>query len=115
MSSDNTPKKSPRDSSKQEESSIEIRQDAPAPPPAQPRNTAPRYYDEKLDLVARIRTAREAAEREMRKFGKVSDYEVRKVRGLRSDLNYDEISIEYAAPSEETKTNVQRTDDGEQS
>jgi len=115
MSSDNTPKKSPRDFSKQEESSIEIRQDAPAPPPTPPRNTAPRYYDEEFDLVARIRAAREAAEREMRKFGKVSDYEVRKVQGQRADLNYDEMSIEYQAPSGETKNNAQKTDDGEES
>jgi hypothetical protein len=114
MSSD-TPKKSPRNFSNQEESSIEIRQDAPAPPPAPPRNAVPRYYDEEFDLVARIRAAREAAEREMRKFGKVSEYEVRKVQGQRADLNYDDISVQYQAPSGETKTNVQKTDDGEES
>lgn len=46
-----------------------------------------------FDLVARVRAAREAAEREMRKFGKVSEYEVRKVYGQRSDLNYDDDSV----------------------
>jgi len=46
-----------------------------------------------FDLVARVRAAREAAEREMRKFGKVSEYEVRKVYGQRSDLNYDDESV----------------------
>ena len=46
-----------------------------------------------FDLVARVRLAREAAEREMRKFGNVSEYEVRKVYGQRSDLNYDDDSV----------------------
>jgi hypothetical protein len=45
-----------------------------------------------FDLVARVRAAREAAEREMRKFGNVSEYEVRKIYGQRSDLNYDDES-----------------------
>lgn len=46
-----------------------------------------------FDLVARVRAAREAAEREMRKFGKVSEYEVRKVYGQCADLNYDDESV----------------------
>ncbi len=46
-----------------------------------------------FDLVARVRAAREAAEREMQKFGKVSEYEVRKVYGQRADLNYDDESV----------------------
>jgi len=46
-----------------------------------------------FDLVARVRSAREAAEREMRKFGNVSEYEVRKVYGQRSELNYDDESV----------------------
>jgi len=46
-----------------------------------------------FDLVARVRAAREAAEREMHKFGKVSEYEVRKVYGQRADLNYDDESV----------------------
>jgi hypothetical protein len=46
-----------------------------------------------FDLVARVRAAREAAESEMRKFGKVSEYEVRKVYGQRADLNYDDESV----------------------
>lgn len=56
------------------------------------------FYED--DLVARVRAAREAAEREMRKFGKVSEYEVRKVYGQRTDLRYDD--EDFPAYSEET-------------
>ncbi len=58
-------------------------------------NTLDHDYEQEhsFDLVARVRAAREAAEREMRKFGKVSEYEVRKVYGQRSDLNYDDDSV----------------------
>jgi len=69
---------------------------------SKPKNM-PRSHDNNLDhdheqehsfdLVARVREAREVAEREMRKFGKVSEYEVRKVYGQRADLNYDDESV----------------------
>ena len=90
MDTPNSQKKSPRDSEKSERS--------------KPKNM-PRSHDNDLDhdhdheqlhsfdLVARVRAAREAAEREMRKFGKVSEYEVRKVYGQRADLNYDDESV----------------------
>ena len=45
------------------------------------------------DHAANVREARETAEREMRKFGDVSEYEIRKVIGQRADLNYDDENV----------------------
>jgi hypothetical protein len=44
-----------------------------------------RYMDRSGDLVARVRAAREAAQRRMDAFGNVSEYEVRVVRGRKSE------------------------------
>ncbi len=46
------------------------------------------FYED--DLVARVRAAKAAAQREMESFGDVSEYEVRKIYGQRTDLRYDE-------------------------
>ncbi|MEI9980911.1 MAG: hypothetical protein WDN23_18280 [Edaphobacter sp.] len=53
-----------------------------AEPPSAPTNQSDdRYMDRSDDLVARVRAAREAAQRRMDAFGKVAEYEVRVVRG----------------------------------
>jgi hypothetical protein len=46
------------------------------------------YLDHSFDLVARVRVAREAAQREMEAFGDVSEYEIRKIYGQRTDITY---------------------------
>ena len=46
------------------------------------------YLDHSFDLVARVRAAREAAQREMEAFGDVSEYEIRKIYGQRTDITY---------------------------
>ena len=51
------------------------------------------------DHVARVRRAREAAELEMRKFGDVSEYTVRKIQGGCADRNCD---LEGAYPPTNT-------------
>jgi hypothetical protein len=51
-----------------------------------------------FDLVARVRAAKEAAQREMETFGDVAEYEIRKIFGQRSDLNYNDESA--TAPGE---------------
>jgi hypothetical protein len=48
------------------------------------------YLDRSFDLVARVRAAREAAQREMEAFGDVSEYEIRKIYGQRTDIHYDD-------------------------
>lgn len=52
-----------------------------------------RYLEHSFDLVARVRAAREAAQREMETFGNVAEYEIRKIYGQRTDLNYNDESV----------------------
>lgn len=40
------------------------------------------YMDRSIDHVARVRAAKEAAQREMETFGDVSEYEVTAIQGL---------------------------------
>lgn len=49
------------------------------------------YLDRSFDLVARVRAARDAAQREMEAFGDVSEYEIRKIYGQRTDITYDDV------------------------
>ncbi len=49
------------------------------------------YLDRSFDLVARVRAARDAAQREMEAFGDVSEYEIRKIYGQRTDIRYDDV------------------------
>lgn len=53
--------------------------------PAVPGQDEDRYLDRSSDLVARVRTAREAAQLRMDAFGDVAEYEVRVVRGRKSE------------------------------
>ncbi len=69
-----------------------------SPTPEDPKNNAAKptenrqqslpFYED--DMVARVRAAKAAAQREMESFGDVSEYEVRKIYGQRTDLRYDE-------------------------
>lgn len=58
-----------------------------APTKAEPASgpSDDRYMDRSDDLVARVRAAREAAQRRMDAFGKVSEYLVRVVCGHKSE------------------------------
>jgi hypothetical protein len=66
-------------------------QEATAKPETEPisQNSRPgqddRYMDRSDDLVARVRAAREAAQRRMDAFGDVSEYHVRVVRGRKRE------------------------------
>ncbi len=46
------------------------------------------FYED--DLVARVRAAKAAAQREMESFGDVSEYEIRKIHGQRNEFEYDD-------------------------
>ena len=48
-----------------------------------------RYIDRPFDLVARVEGARDLAQREMETFGQVSEYEIRKIYGQKTELSYD--------------------------
>jgi hypothetical protein len=76
----NSQKTSPRDSAKTKQETTA------APEPAKHRkqhydlDDEP-YYDRSLDHVARVRAAREAAQRRMEEFGDISEYEVTIIHG----------------------------------
>ena len=54
-------------------------------PPGSGRRPSKPYYDRSMDMVARIRAAKEAAQREMEEFGDVSEYEVRIICGQKRE------------------------------
>lgn len=90
-----------------------------SPAPEEPNNKATKetesrqrplpFYED--DLVARVRAAREEAERKMREFGDVSEYEVRKIYGQRTDLRYDD--EDFPAYSEDTEIKQAEDDSGD--
>ena len=49
-----------------------------------------RYYDDSDDLAARVRRAKEAAQRQLEAFGDRSEYEVRIIQGRRTDIDYSQ-------------------------
>ncbi len=57
----------------------------PEPTSAQSGESDDRYMSRSDDFVARVRAAREAAQRRMNAFGNVADYDVRVVRGRKSE------------------------------
>lgn len=79
MDSQNSQKRSPRSSAKSKPDRMDT--------PDKPRRSyddsdedAP-YIDRSFDQVARVRAAKEAAQREMEEFGDVSEYEVTIIQG----------------------------------
>lgn len=81
MDTQNSQKRSPRDSAK-------TKQEATAAPDAgakrrrhNPGLDDEPYYDRSLDHVARVRAAREAAQRRMEEFGDISEYNVTIIQG----------------------------------
>ncbi len=47
------------------------------------------HYEDSQDMIARIRKLREAAEKKMNAFGDPADYDVRIIRGRKSELEED--------------------------
>lgn len=67
-----------------------MKQESPRPTPLDDVDRE-RYLDNSFDLVARIRAAREQYQRELEAFGDVSEYEIRKIYGQRTGINYDDV------------------------
>ena len=66
------------------------------------------YDDRSPDLIARVRKMREAAERRMNAFGKIADYDVRRVACHKSQASQQ--SAEAAAtPQQSAKEEKQAT------
>ena len=85
MDTPNSQKKSPRDSAMSEQDTSEMPV-ASAPPRTQcdgPEED--KYIDRSFDLVARVRAAKAAAQREMESFGDVSEYDVTVLHGQKQE------------------------------
>jgi hypothetical protein len=73
-----------------------------------------RYLDHSFDLVARVRAAKEAAQREMETFGDVSEYEIRKIYGQRTDITYDDVDQKEEDPKSSSPAGRESTADERQ-
>ncbi len=104
MDTQNSQKRSPRDSAK-------TKQETTATPDANKQRRRPnhdqddsedQYYDRSVDHVARVRAAKEAAERRMEEFGDVSEYEVTIIHGqLKEEPSEDKQPLLDFEPKEE--------------
>jgi len=77
----NSQKKSPRNSAKSEMNTAEIRPPKSERKYIDDREDEEKYMDYSMDHVARVRAAKEAAQRQMESFGDVSEYDVRIIQG----------------------------------
>jgi hypothetical protein len=89
VDSTNSQKSSTRISEKNDEGNFFMDHERPHRTSSTGREARP-HLDSSDDLAARVRAAKEAAERELEAFGDVSEYEIRKIYGQRTDINYDE-------------------------
>lgn len=82
MDTPNSQKKSPRSSTRNERQPRATPSDAPRPVrPVFTDDEDDLYMDRSIDLVARVRAAREAAQREMESFGDPAEYEITLLHG----------------------------------
>jgi hypothetical protein len=102
----NYQKKSPRSSAKS-------RQDTTGTPEAPQKpfedfDEEERYMDRSGDHVARVRAAKEAAQREMESFGDVSEYDITIIQGQLKEepatLSQSSLDFQTGAPTEQGGT-----------
>jgi hypothetical protein len=68
----------------------DVKTETPTAAPAPRRRSTDSCSDYSDDLVERVRAAKAAAQEQMVAFGDVSEYEIRKIYGQRTDIKYDE-------------------------
>lgn len=86
MDTPNSQKKSPRGSAKSKQDTTGMPQTSrPLPMPFEDMGDEEKYLDRSFDHVARVRAAREAAQREMESFGDVSEYDITIIQGQLKD------------------------------
>ena len=82
MDTRNSQKKSPRSSARSKQDTTGAPEAAEAyRNPSDELDEEDKYMDRSIDQVARVRAAKEAAQREMESFGDVSEYEVTVIQG----------------------------------
>lgn len=92
MDTRNSQKKSPRNLATSERNQVNIGHDQP--PTHRPDFDLEQYMDRSFDHVARVRAAKEAAQRAMEAFGDVSEYDITIIQG--------QLREEPATPSQPT-------------
>ncbi len=88
MDTANSQKKSPRNSARNERNNLEMDQPTSQRGPVTELDCE-QYLDRSIDLVARVRAAKEAAQRQIEAFGDVSEYEITKIYGQKKDQRQD--------------------------
>ena len=84
MDTQNSPKKSPRNSAKSRRDATEVPEASRPPRKNFDDSDEEKYMDRSFDMVARVRAAKEAARREMESFGDVSEYEITTLQGMKN-------------------------------
>lgn len=85
MDTANSQKKSPRNLARNKKTNQEMAQAAAdRPVPSADLDYEP-YFDRSFDMVARVRAAKEAAQRKIEAFGDVSEYEVTTICGKKEE------------------------------
>jgi hypothetical protein len=76
-------------------------------PPSNPGTDfdAEPYFDRSFDMVARVRAAKEAAQRKIEEFGDVSEYEITTVQGQKKQT--DQSADQEASAPRQLELNVQ--------
>ena len=109
MDTQNPPKKSPRNTNQNERSSpnADIQKEAAEHSVRRRCNHDHDPYDDRsFDLVARVRAAKEAAQRRMEEFGDVSEYTVTKIYGRKKESPEERISSSSDSRQEDAKKNA---------
>ena len=84
MDTQNSQKKSPRNSAKSKRDATEVSETSRPPRKNFDDPEEEKYMDRSFDMVARVRAAKEAARREMESFGDVSEYEIEILQGQKA-------------------------------
>jgi hypothetical protein len=104
----NSQKKSPRSSAKIEMESAETRRPQSQRKSGSDAGDEEKYMDHSFDHVARVRAAREAAQREMESFGEVSEYDITIIQG---QLKETPVTPSQTALDFESKDLVERKEE----
>ena len=106
MATQNSQKKSPRSSAKSKQDTTEILNGSSSHQRFSEEDD--KHFDRSFDHVARVRAAKEAAQRKMESFGDISEYDITIIQGqLREDPNtasQSSLNLQSDCPAERQET-----------
>jgi hypothetical protein len=102
----NSQKRSPRSSAKSKQNTTAAPESSQSrPKPFDENDDEERYSDRSFDHVARVRAAKEAAQRKMEEFGDVSEYDITILQGQlkeEPDTTPSQSSLDFQNDTEES-------------